>query len=138
MASPQQVGDILAEDWERHKRDGVAFFDPQFDELTASEIAAIGERLCDDYERDVVAIQARIRRAKRPFIVDWPALAAWRDGVLRDTRRHPALVVAAALEAMAIECELAGYAELAQKARAQAEAVVIGRRAQPEAGAYAP
>lgn len=136
MRELTHVGDILAEDWQRQQRDGVMIIDPELEQLSAGELAAIAGRLADDYERDVMGIQASIRGAKRPFIVDWPALARWRDGVLRDPRRHPAHVVAAALEAMAMECSLAGYTELAQKARAQAEAVVLGRRAQPD-GQYA-
>lgn len=128
MTNLTRTADILAEDWQRQQGDAITLADPALEALSAADLAELAARISADYERDAVAWRASAALRRRPFVVDWPALAKWRDAVLREPRRHPVDVVAAALEAMALECALAGHDELARKARAQAEFVVLGRR----------
>lgn len=139
MSNLTQVGEVLAADWERQKADVMAVENPRVlrapetDEDCARfvESADARLRLANDEDREFGAWCAKLKMRQRQFIIDWPALARWRDGVLREPRKYPSYIVAAALEALALECALSGYDELAQKARGQAEAVMLGRRNQP-------
>lgn len=125
MADLTRIGKVIADDWQRQKGDAARLFDPALSDGPVDDAADLAARLADDFERDYVALQGRIRLAARPFIADWPALARWRESVLAAPRRHPPAVVAAALEAMALECVLAGHPELAQRARDEAEAFIL-------------
>lgn len=87
--------------------------------------ARVAEILADDWERFALAVQAESELSKRRFVVDWPALARWRDRVLSNRRRYAPDVVAAALEALALECYLSGQLDLADRSIGQARRVVL-------------
>jgi len=93
----------------------------------AGELADIARILGEDWERATLAAGAEGVLSLRPFVADWPALVRWRDRVLADRQQYPPDVVAAALEALALECALSGHPELAQRAVQRAEHLVIGR-----------
>lgn len=95
-------------------------------EYEPDDPTAIGRILAEDWERFALAVRAESELSRRRFIVDWPALTRWRDRVLRDRRRYTPDIVAAALESLALECHLAGHPELAARAIAEAESIVLG------------
>lgn len=94
-----------------------------------ADLTRVAQILAEDWERSALATRAlgllEDRAKVRPFIADWPALVRWRDRVLAQPRRHPPDIVAAALEALALECHLAGRPELADKAMQHAERIVL-------------
>lgn len=89
------------------------------------EPASIAQIIAEDWERYALAVVAHAELSKRPFVVDWPALARWRDRVLANRRAYTPADVAAALECLALECHLSGQPELAAKATRQAEQLVL-------------
>jgi hypothetical protein len=94
---------------------------PDFEGLTADCYRSI-----DETERYIEELRADALRteAARAFRTEYPALARWRDRILKHPRRYNKAEVAAAYELMALECALGGLGSLAARARIEARRAV--------------
>jgi hypothetical protein len=76
--------------------------------LSPETVSAVGMAAESDAAFMAIVQERRLRESATRFRQLYPALVRWRDAVLKSPRRHSPQDVAAAYEAIAVECTWAG------------------------------